>query len=64
MSNEQAVIEFVARMSAIRAQIDALDALAEDHFGSDPDTLTWANVGDLGRLQSQLADALAPWGAK
>ena len=50
---------YLERYAAICRQIEALQQLAEDHFGHNPDTLHWGHVGDLGRVKAGLDDVLA-----
>jgi len=50
---------YLERYAAICRQIEALQQLAEDHFGHNPDTLHWGHVGDLGRVEAGLDDVLA-----
>ena len=50
---------YLERYAAICSQIEALQQLAEDHFGHNPDTLHWGHVGDLGRVKAGLDDVLA-----
>ena len=38
---------------------EALQQLADDHFGNNPDAIHWGHVGDLGRVEAGLDDVLA-----
>ena len=50
---------YLANTAAIRAKLERLQQLADDHFGHDPDAIHWGHVGDLGRLDQTLDDLLA-----
>ena len=50
---------YLERYAAICRQIEALQQLAEDHFGNNPDSIHWGHVGDLGRVKAGLDDVLA-----
>lgn len=53
--NENAAL---ARFNVLRLQIQAelahLQAAVDDHFGLNPDDVTWANVGDMGKTLQDL----------
>ena len=38
---------FIARKAEIDAMLARLQALSADHFNTDPDALTWSDVGTL-----------------
>lgn len=44
----------MVRIAGIRAKLENLQKLAEDHFGRDPNTINWSDVGDIGRIESML----------
>ncbi len=50
---------YLQRMPTIRDKIEALQQLADDHFGHDPDAIHWGHVGDLARVDQALDDLLA-----
>ena len=50
---------YLERYAAICSQIEALQQLADDHFGNNPDAIHWGHVGDLGRVEAGLDDVLA-----
>ena len=50
---------YLARTAAIRAKLERLRQLADDHFGHDPDAIHWGHVGDLGRMKAGLDEVLA-----
>ncbi|MBF0182679.1 MAG: hypothetical protein HQM03_21915 [Magnetococcales bacterium] len=53
-TNEQALDAFIARKVRIDEMLTRLQALSNDHFYTDPDTLNWGHVGDLGHIEAQL----------
>lgn len=53
-NNTAAVAAYIAKQQAVVAKLEKLLAAANDHFGTNPDTLTWANVGDLARIECVL----------
>lgn len=53
------IAAYLERYDAIRGKLDALQELAKDHFGHDPDTLHWGHVGDLVRVEEGLDALLA-----
>jgi hypothetical protein len=46
-SNEQALAAFVARKHEIDTMLARLQALSENHFGFDPEEITWGHVTAL-----------------
>ena len=50
---------YLQRLPMILDKIEALQQLADDHFGHDPDAIHWGHVGDLGRVDQALDDLLA-----
>ena len=46
-SNQQALAAFVQKKAEIDAMLARLQALSDDHFGLEPDEVTWAHVGTL-----------------
>lgn len=53
-TNEDALAAFVARKGEIDEMLARLQGLSEDHFGYDPDEITWGHVGTLGHWAEQL----------
>jgi len=47
-SNDDALAAFVARKAEIDAMLTRIQALSDDHFGYNPDEITWDHVGTLG----------------
>ena len=45
--NRTAVDAYIARKTEIDAMLARLAALSDDHFGADPEAITWADVGTL-----------------
>lgn len=58
-AKQTALDAYLARTAAIRAKLERLQQLADDHFGHDPDAIHWGHVGDLGRVDQALDDLLA-----
>ena len=53
-TNEQALDAFIARKVRIDEMLSRLQALSNDHFYADPDTLHWGHVGNLEHIETQL----------
>lgn len=51
---EAALDAYMARHANVRAMLARLTAEADDHFGTNPDTLHWGHVGDIGGIEEQL----------
>jgi hypothetical protein len=47
-SKEQALAAFVSRKAEIDAMLTRFQALSDDHFGYNPDEISWDHVGTLG----------------
>lgn len=63
MNTKQTTLEaYLSRTAAIRAKLERLRQLADDHFGHDPDAISWGHVGDLGRVDAGLDELLAIFG--
>ena len=45
--NSAALAAFIARKAEIDTILAGLTALSADQFGSEPETVTWADVGTL-----------------
>ena len=50
---------YLTRTAAIRAELERLQQLADDHFGHEPDAIHWGHVSDLGRVDAGLEELLA-----
>ena len=60
MKTKQTALDaYFARTAAINAKLARLQQLADDHFGHDPDAISWGHVGDLGRVEPGLDELLA-----
>lgn len=46
--NSQALAAFMTRKAEIDGLLGRLTALSVEHFGIQPDAVTWADVGTLG----------------
>ena len=53
-ANEQALAAFVARKHEIDTMLARLQGLSENHFGFDPEDVTWSHVGTLDRYAELL----------
>jgi hypothetical protein len=53
---------YLTLTAAIRAKLERLQQLADDHFGHDPDAIHWGHVGDLVRVDAGLDELLAIFG--
>ena len=62
-AKQTALDAYLARTAAIRAKLERLRQLADDHFGHDPDAINWGHIGDLGRVESRLDELLAIFGS-
>lgn len=59
-SNDDALAAFLAKKAEIDAMLGRLTELSHDHFGADPDRVTWGEVGTLGHhaeLLKRITDA-------
>ena len=45
--NSEAVAAFMNRKAEIDAMLQRLQALSDDHFDADPETIHWGHVGTL-----------------
>ena len=48
---------YIRLMNQVQAELDALQAKADNHFDTNPDTLNWGNVGDLNSILTLLKQA-------
>ena len=58
-TNDAALAAFIAKKAEIDAMLARLQAFSEDHFGADPERLSWAEVGSLeyqAHLLKQISD--------
>ena len=58
-TQEKALAAFLAKKAEIDAMLARLQALSDDHFGADPETLGWGEVATLGHhaaLLKQITD--------
>ena len=46
-NHDAAQAAFIARKAEIDAMLARLQALSDEHFNTDPDALTWSDVGTL-----------------
>jgi protein-arginine kinase activator protein McsA len=57
-SKQTAQDAYLTRMESITSKIGKVQNLASDHFGHDPESINWAHVGDLGRIEALLDDLI------
>ncbi|MBC9248602.1 hypothetical protein H4P12_18235 [Paracoccus sp. 11-3] len=58
-TNDVALVAFMAKKAEIDAMLARLQALSENHFGTDLERLNWADVGSLeyqASLLKQISD--------
>ena len=48
---------YIKLMNQVQAELDELQAKADNHFDTNPDTLNWGHVGDLNNILSLLQKA-------
>ncbi|WP_339950726.1 hypothetical protein [uncultured Albimonas sp.] len=56
MTRPDALAAFLAKKTEIDAMLARLQGLSEDHFGADPEALTWGDVGGLERMAARLRE--------
>ena len=49
--------DYINLVNQVQAELDALQVKADNHFGTNPDTLNWGHVGDLDNILSLLQKA-------
>jgi hypothetical protein len=57
-AKQSAIDAYLIRMASIAGKIGKVQKLADDHFGHDADTINWAHVGDLGRVEAILDELI------
>jgi hypothetical protein len=45
--NSKAVAAFIAKKAEIDAMLHRLQALSDDHFDADPESIHWGHIGTL-----------------
>jgi len=55
-NRQQALAAFIARKAEIDALLARIAAASADHFGRDPDEVTWADEGSLGHVEQKLRE--------
>ena len=51
---QEAIDAYIGKAASIQAMLKRLTATADDHFGDDPDAITWGHVGSLGAIEEKL----------
>ncbi|MCA0872207.1 hypothetical protein LCL97_15315 [Seohaeicola saemankumensis] len=54
-NREAALAAFIAKKTEIDVMLARLQALSDDHFGFDPDAITWGSVGSIASVAEDLA---------
>ncbi len=54
--NTEALDAILAAKSEIDAMLKRLTSLSADHFGTDPDEITWGHVGALNDIRTKLRE--------
>lgn len=57
-TNEKALDDFIATVADIDDKLTILKAHADNHFDTDPDQVTWADVGDVKHIRELLEEVL------
>jgi len=55
-NRQQALAAFIARKAEIDTLLARIAAVSADHFGRDPDEVTWADEGSLGHVEQKLRE--------
>jgi len=55
-NQEAALVAFTARKAEIDEMLARLQALSDDHFGFDPEAVSWSSVGSLEHVASDLRE--------
>lgn len=50
---------YAGEVQKLLRQLHQIEVAAYDHFGHTPDSVTWADVADIGRIQQLLGEVLA-----
>lgn len=50
----EAIDAYIGKAANIQAMLKRLTEAAGDHFGDDPDAITWGHVGSLGAVEEKL----------
>ena len=58
MKQQHAIDSYMIALASVRDKLIRLNELEQEHFGVDPDALSWGDVGDLGRINRALSLAL------
>ena len=55
-TNEAALAAFMAGKTEIDALLARIAAASEDHFGANPERVTWGDAGSLGFIAERLKE--------
>lgn len=53
-NRDAALAAFIAKKAEIDAMLARLQALSDDHFGFEPDTINWGSVGSITSVAEDL----------
>ncbi len=51
---QEAIDAYIGRAANIQTMLKRLTEAAGDHFGDDPESITWGHVGSLGAIEEKL----------
>lgn len=51
---QEAIDAYIGKAVNIQEMLKRLMEAADDHFGDDPDAITWGHVGSLGAIEEKL----------
>jgi len=55
-TNEAALAAFMRSKAEVDALLDRIAAASADHFGAEPDRVTWGDAGSLGFVTERLKE--------
>ena len=57
-NNDQALNAFIGAKAKIDQMLSELQAMSNEHFNTHPDEITWADVGNISRIERRLKELL------
>ncbi|MCK4415260.1 MAG: hypothetical protein KAY32_17135 [Candidatus Eisenbacteria sp.] len=60
----EALQRFLATVGEIQLLLDAMREAADNRFGTEPEKVGWADLGDAQRVLAGLKEIRAMWGVK
>ncbi len=55
-TNDAALAAFIAGKAEIDALLERIQAASADHFGTEPEAVTWGHAGSLGFVTERLKE--------